>query len=401
MSKSIKLGILPPLLLAIIFSITGCSAESKPPSAINDATIASYRDIPGLTDEEINAIEELKRSAQSFSYGSLLSTEAFVLPDGANQGFAAKFCELLSELFDMPFAHELYDWTNLKSGIDAKTIDFSGDFVPTPERHIIYFMTHPIAQRALGVFTYGDRIKIESEFDLNGLRIGFLEGSVHANAVRETYPALSFETVNVQHTAEGLGKLESGLIDAYIMESVDKIIFQDNHSIRFTEVLPLVYNPVSLTTAKDELKVIISVINKYIAAGGEHRLQELYGSGDFEYSRYILSQSFTDDEAAYIANLNALGRKVPVALEHDQYPVCFYNKNDNEFQGIVPDMLNEISLLTGIKFDIVTKSDTPFYRMLEMLDTGEAAFVSEMLFTPERQNKFLWSDPYFTSRYSL
>jgi len=391
-----KKVILLPIILSIFFTID-CS--QKPSFDIK--AITSYRDIPGVTDEEIALIEELRRSRQSFSYGSLLSTEAFVQPDGKISGFAVKFTELLSSLFGIQFVYELYDWTTLKNGIDEKTIDFSGDFIPTAERRLIYSMTHPIAQRALGVFTYGDSIKLESELSLDGLRIGFLAGSVHASAVRATYPTLNFEVVNVQHTDEGIKKLRSGIIDAYIMESVDKVVFIENPSIRFWEVIPLVFNPVSLTTANPDLKAIISVFDKYITAGGIYYLHELYTAGNFEYSRYMLSLPLTKEETAYLARLAAGRHKVPVALEHDTYPICFYNHTDNEFQGIVPDMLRQLSLLTGIEFEVVTKSDTPFYRMLEMLETGEAAFVSELLFTPERQHKFLWSKPYYISRFAL
>ena len=387
------------LFILIATGVFGCAVKQEQSFNINE--INSFHDIPGITEQEIKEIEALQKTVREFSYGSLYSTEAFLKPDGNLTGFAVNFSQLLSRLFDIPFTPTLYDWTTLKNGIDETIIDFSGDFIPTPERRLIYHMSHPIAQRSLGVFTYGDEIRIESESSLNGLRIGFLEGSVHARVVAETYPALDFEVVNVQHTDEGISLLKSGEIDAYVMESVDKIIFAEESKIKFWEVIPLVYNPVSLTTANPDFKVIIDVVDKFIAAGGIYHLHELYIEGNIEYARFVLHLSFTEEQKAFLDNLTVTGTKIPVALEHDTYPICFYNHTDQEFQGIAPDILRQISQLTGIEFEVVTESDTPFYQMLEMLNTGEAAFVSELLYTDERAPRFLWSEPYYTSSFAL
>jgi len=391
--------ILSLLFILITTVFIGCAIKQE--QSFDISTINSFREIPGITEQEIKEIEALQNKIPEFSYGCLYSTEAFHKLDGNLTGFAISFSQILSHLFDIPFTPALYDWTTLKNGIDEKAIDFSSDFIPTPERHLVYHMSHPVAQRTLGVFTYGDEIRLESEFSLNGLRIGFLEGSVHARVVAETYPTLDFSVVNVQHTDEGISRLKSGEIDAYVMESVEKIIFAEVPEIKFWEVIPLVYNPVSLTTANPDFKVIIDVVDKFIAAGGIYHLHELYITGNLKYAKHVLHLSFTEQQKAFLSNLAATGAKIPVALEHDTYPICFYNHTDREFQGIAPDILRQISLLTGIEFEVVTESDTPFHRMLEMLNTGEAALVSELLYTDDRAPRFLWSDPYYTSRFAL
>ncbi|MDR0443682.1 MAG: response regulator, partial [Treponema sp.] len=154
-------------------------------------------------------------------------------------------------------------------------------------------------------------------------------------------------------------------------------------------------------TKNPDLKPIISVVDKYIEAGGIDHLFYLYDYGRREYAKHELRRTFTGEEIAYIENLEKSGLKIPVALEHDYYPVCFFNKKDNEFQGSMPDMLKEISLLTGIQFQIVTGIDTPFYKALEMVDRREAAFVSALGYTPERKEKYLWSERYYTCYYAL
>ena len=363
------------------------------------STISSYKEIPGVTEDEIEAIEALKAAGERFVYGHLLSTEAFIQEDGTNAGFTTMFCKLLSDLFGLPFAQEFFTWDILKSRVESGVIDFTGELTPTAERQQIYFMTEPIAQRSLTVFTYGDSVKLETDLDLNGLNIGFFKGAITASFLLNAYPSLKFNVVNVPNTVEAYDMLKSGAIDALIIESVGKIVFMDCPPIRCANVIPLVYTPVSLMTPKAELAPVVSVVNKYIAAGGISVLYELYKAGNYEYSKHVLYRSFSDEERAY---LNGLTAKVPVAMEFDNYPSSFYNKREKEFQGISIDVLSEINRLIGLEFEAVNGIDTPISELLEMLKAGEASLVTLLLITEERKRKFLWHEsPFYSSPYSF
>ena len=122
------------LLFFVVCGICSCFQGSLAKNNIDIGSITSYRDIPGITFGEIAVIEELKSERKSFSYGSLLSTETFILPDGTYAGFTFLFCELLSNLFGIPFVVEIHDWDELKSGFDKQDLDFTGELTPTPER---------------------------------------------------------------------------------------------------------------------------------------------------------------------------------------------------------------------------------------------------------------------------
>ena len=377
--------------------ISGCHLESDLVFDID--FIVSYRDIPGITDKEIEEIEKLKLSRESFSYGTLFSTEAFLLSNGEHAGFTEMFCSLLSELFGIRFVMEIYEWDILKSGIDNKTIDFTGELTPTAERHQYYFMSYAIAQRSLTVFTYEDSLTVTSENDLNGLKIGFWNESITAASILNAYPYLDFEVVNIRNYEDADLKLKSGDIDALIMESVERIAFFDSPNITTMEVTPLVYTPVSLATANPELEAIISVVNKYIAVGGINKLNKLYKDGYSDFKKHMVLNSFTEEELEY---LNGLNGAVPVGYEFDTYPVCFYDETEEIFQGIAVDILAEITMLTGIEFVVANNKDTPWAEILEMLRTGEVALVSELFKTEERKEHFLWAEkPYFSSPYAF
>ena len=385
------------LVCAAVSIITGCFPASKSSDGVTN--ISSYRHIPGITDEEIAAVEALKSSGRSLHYESLLSTEAFVFPDGTNAGFTAAFTKLLSELFEIPFVPVFYEWETLKSRITGKYTDFTGDLTPTAQRKEKFFMTEPIAYRSLSVFTYGDSLKLESELDLDGLKIGFLKGSIIPELISRAYPALKFEKIDTKNNCDAVKMMRDGTIDAFITGFVEKISFSDYPNVRVSNILPLVYAPVSMATAKSELQPIISVVNKYIAAGGNKKLHELYRAGNYEYVKYVLGKSFTAEENAYIKNS---GARVPIALESDNYPISFYNREEGEFQGIAIDVLEEISKLTGIEFYAVSENDALWAEVFEIFKSGKAAAVTSLFVTEERKEYFLWNDtPYMTSPYAF
>jgi len=68
----------------------------------------------------------------------------------------------------------------------------------------------------------------------------------------------------------------------------------------------------------------------------------------------------------------------------------------------VSDILAEISRLTDIEFEAGTDKNTTWVEILEKLETGDVAMVSELRHNEKREEDFLWADvPYFTFRNAL
>ncbi|MCL1829036.1 MAG: GGDEF domain-containing protein [Oscillospiraceae bacterium] len=363
-------------------------------------SIKTYRDIPGLTVEEISEIEKLTSKRDFFSYGACLATEAFELPDGSLSGFASKFCDLLSELFETEFIPEIYDWDILIADLASGAVDFTGELTATEERMKIYGMSLPIAERMLRIFTLTDS-EIETEADVNDLKLGFLTDSVTADSVLESYN-LTFECVDVDNYEAAAAMLNSGEIDAFIEEAVADPAFSEYDFIKSRVFFPMVHDPVSMTAADPELAPLIYAVSKYIEAGGFDRLYELYREGDFEYSKYKLNKSFTDKERAYADDLINRGAAVTVAYEHDNYPVSFYNEKDGEFEGIAVDVLAEIGRLTDIRFEPAASTDETWAEIFEKLNSGEACMVPQLLSSGSYNDSLLWgASPYAHSHFTL
>jgi PAS domain S-box-containing protein len=381
---------------AALFGAAGCFGDTR--SGFDISRIQTYRDIPGITDEEIAAIERMKSERDNLSYAAMPTREAFIQPDGTYAGFTPAFCELLTELFEIEFVLEFYSWDDLKGGIDSHALDFTGELTPTPARRLMYYMTSPIAERTLAVLFTPDN-SIAALDDLNGLRIGFLEGTITEQSVRDMYPGLEFEAVAAKNTDEITDMLLSRHIDAHIIDSVSSIVYEKYDFISPEYVFPLMYTPVSLTTANSDLRHIITAFDKYLTAGGNNELYRIYKQGELQYAEFEFFESLTPQQRAYVADLEARGAGVPVALEYDNYPICFYNSEENEFQGMVPDILHEISLLTGLRFEVVNDENTTWNEILGMLRIGEAAMVSELKKTDERAEFYIWPQGYYHTSY--
>ncbi|MCL1889810.1 MAG: GGDEF domain-containing protein [Desulfovibrionaceae bacterium] len=379
-------------LLAIIGSSAGRGAAS-------DTT--SYRDIPGVTAEEISAIEALKTVRKKFSYGAMLATEAFILPDGSQAGFTIKLCALLTKLFGLPFVPEICEWDDMLNRLNARSLDFTGELTPTEERMLTYGMSFPIAERMLRIFMHADSNAIQTETDLNGLKIGFLEGSITADSIKKAYP-VAFQPVDVENYHNAAMMIRDGEIDAFIDEGVSDPVFSEYPFVRSAVFFPMVHSPVSMTTANPDLAPIISVLNKYIASGGVDKLYALYKEGDLEYARHKLHRSFTDEEKAYMDDFRQRGAAIGVAFELDNYPVGFYNTKEKEFQGIAADVLKEISRLTDMQFEMAAAHGGTWAEILDKLESGEIHMVAQLLHSKARIEHFLWGAvPYSRSYYAI
>ena len=387
------------VLAAIIILLTACSPANQREHVIQ-RTYQSYREIPGVTQEDIAAIDDLLTKKPELLCGFPLSTEAFYSEDGSVGGFVSLLYGRMSELFGFTFNYQVCDWDQLLEKIESKEIDLTAEFTPTPARLENYFMTEPIIQRAIKVFTKKG-IELKDIAKKRPIRCAFITGSTIYPLVDASWD-IPFEPVFIDGESEIANYFINDEIDAYIDESVMESLFDSYNFIESTEYYPLNYSPVSLTTANPELAPIINVMQKYLRNGGLAELSELYSLGNKDYLRQQLYTLLTEEEKAYIQQHNSDTSAVSMACEIDDYPSCFYNLQEKEFQGSAIDVMNKITDLTDLRFTPETQPHTAWAELLLGLENGEYAFTNELIQTASRQGRFLWADePYYTNNYAL
>ena len=387
------------MFLLFAFLITGCSGIK--PQESSQPEYQSYKEIPTVTQEEIAAIEALKAKKTGFVYGFPLSTEAFYENDGTLNGFTTLLFGRMSELFGFDFIPVACEWNELVAKVDSGEIDFTSEFSQTPERLSKYLMTTSINQRVIKVFSNINNDDLNTLSKKRAIRCGFLKGSNTYSIVESSWN-IPFEPVFIDGESLVVDYFLNDKIDAYIAESVMESIFARHDFIKSDEYYPLHYSPVSLTTGNLEFKPIIDVMQKYLENGGLSEIAELHNIGMNEYLKHRLNVFLTDEEKEYIKNHSSDDSAIMMAVEAENYPSCFFNPKDNEFQGTAIDMLKQISDLTGLKFEQGNETNDSWAQLLEDLENGKYSIVTELLQTNNRKGRFLWSeDPYYMDNYVL
>ncbi|MDR3000256.1 MAG: transporter substrate-binding domain-containing protein [Fibromonadaceae bacterium] len=352
------------------------------------AAHSSYRDIPGVTAKEIEAIEKLKKKRDFFIYGMNPSTETFLDESGKINGFSALFCEWLSELFGIRFVPEFLHSANLAEIVQKGRIDFSGDVKVTEERRKFILATDPIALRSIKMFRLKDSPSIKDIAQTRLPRYAFIKETVSVADVAAVTEPGSYEALEFDILEDFYKVLQSGTADAFVGLNPLESLFDKYDDIVIKDFLPLIFSPVSMITAKPELEPIISVVQKAIENGATAHLTELYNQGYSKYKKHKFFASLNEEEKTYIQNTDT----VPVAAQYFNYPIIFYDKHKGKWDGIVVDLLNEVEKLSGLSFKIVNNKNTEMRELIQILSDGRAHIFSDLVLSEERAPFFIWGD---------
>jgi len=374
-------------LLFCVLWTTPCSAGAQQKNRPASYEFRSLHEIPGVTADEIKAIEAIRAKYDSLVFANDYGTELFKDKDGNLDGFVVLLCEWLTALFKIPFKVQIYEWDNLLENLKSGHIAFTGELTSTPERLKTHFMTSPIAERPIIIVRKKESAAITEIAQKRLLRYGFLDGAI-TNADVTAQTDYSFETVYADNYEAAHNLLKNGYIDAFFDESVAEAFFGVYEDLAITNFLPLIFSPVSMSTQNKELKPIISVMDKALQSGAIRHLIKLYNQGYNRYKRELVNNRLTEEEKKYIAG----NPVIPFAAEYSNYPISFYDTRSKEWSGIAFDLLSEIEELTGLKFKRANELGTEFPQLVEMLKNGEVSIISELIQTKERENDFLWPE---------
>ncbi|MCL2028942.1 MAG: transporter substrate-binding domain-containing protein [Deltaproteobacteria bacterium] len=390
------------LILAVLCpaGLSACfTAPRKSPEDFFDINrIKSYRDIPGVTDGEIKAIEALKNRREHFVYAMTLTSEAFENDNGEVAGYSALLCQWLTEFFGIRFQPEIFHSNELFEKLEAHEIDFSGSMMPTEERLKRYYMTDAVTERQIVIMRLaGSRelIQIKAE---RPFKYAFLAGTpLEESIARVTEPG-TYEPVWVKNYQEAYNVLENGAADAFIGPRVADASFIEYGGLIIEDYIPIVFSPIAIATANPELRPIISVITKALRNGAMPHLNHLYNQGSDEYRKYKFFASLDEEEKAYLQNTVS----VPLAAQYFNYPIVFYNNHERKWDGITFDLLREVEKITGLAFQVVNDEYTEMADLTAMLNDGRAHVFSDLIFSAEWEPHYIWGEyKYMSDQFAL
>jgi PAS domain S-box-containing protein len=349
---------------------------------------STLEEIPGITREDIEAIEALRETYDYFIFGMPISTELYINRYEVLSGFSVQFCQWMTDLFGVTFVPVLYEWLDLLDGMASGEIHFSGELTPTAARREEYKMTSAIASRTLNVFRYAGSKPFHEITSERPLLCGFIRGTATIQAVTNemaqgTYEIIEFPNIDYIYAA-----LQSGEIDAFFYSEVMDIHFINYENIVVSNFFPLIFMPVSLMTRISELEPVITIVEKILNNGGLHYLTTMYNQAHREYQRFKLYSQFTEEERAFIIEQPS----VNIGVDPANYPGCFFDFREGKWAGMFLDVLDEISALTGLAFVRVNDEFTEWPEIYAMLKSGEISLVPELTHSLEWGDQFIWPE---------
>ncbi|MDR1079617.1 MAG: response regulator, partial [Deltaproteobacteria bacterium] len=349
------------LALCLTFSLLAAasllvSCEPRSLHQRDETSVLSYirdfRSIPGITQAEINAIEAFQAQSRVFSFGTLQSAESFRNQSGKMAGFLPAFTGFLSDMLHLQFEHAFYERGELGTALSQGWLDFASEVEAGAPDGSSFFLTDPIYERIVKAF------KRKGADDLRELALrkvpvfGFMTGTSIRERVLEA-TAFHVRAENVGSYGEAADRLLDGTLDAFFEESSALAFFDSYAEVASEDYFPPIDLPLSFATGNPELSPVITVVQKFILAGGDEYLSRLYAESSMDNQRNLFESSLDRDQIEWLRAFKDSGARIRVAAESDNYPVSFFNSQTQTFEGIAHDSLQEVARLTGLGFEIV------------------------------------------------
>ncbi|MDR3353551.1 MAG: transporter substrate-binding domain-containing protein, partial [Synergistaceae bacterium] len=346
-------------------------------------------------------MEELRKKRRSFVYAMDLSTETFYDVNNEIRGYSVLLCDWLGKLFGVPFVPEIRDFKDILAGLESLEVDFTGELALTGEFSKDYFMTNPIAERPIKLMRImGSEPLSRTALD-RPLRYAFRSDRAVYNNI-SPFIQESFDAVFVNDDADAYRRLKSGDVDALFDDGTREIFFDKFGDVIAEDYFPLIYSRMPLSTKNPELEPIVRIVRRALLSGAKHHFVDLYNLGHQEYLRNKLFSQFTSDELSYINLHTATRSAIPIAAEHDNYPISFYNKQEDEWQGIAFDVLRDVEKLTGLTFERANVEPVDRSKLMDMLEDGTASIITALTSYRVADGRFLNAgSPYHTGYYAL
>jgi signal transduction histidine kinase/DNA-binding response OmpR family regulator len=399
------------LSLSLLIAMTACSSQSNGNAITDQSSVTSikgsdpfpyesYKDIPGVTNEEIAAIDTFITKHPTIIYGSPYSSYAFSDEDGNLAGYYASLAAWLGDLFGVPFELKLFSFPDLKAGLISEDIQIAPSYLAPTAFDGTRITTDVISQHAVRYVSKHTSTALGELSLSKTLVAGYLDGS-NSVKVAQVYLDRDFNsnyTIKPFATKEDAeAALSVGSIDLFVADGTIIDTYRTSDSLSIGDFNAQVYQDVTLMSCSAGMQPFISVINKAIDEGALLEINSLAKEGLQKYYHTAFLSSLTPVEKSYYENLISEGKAIPIAAHPSNYPFDYYDEGLQSYQGIGIDVLASISTVTGLSFTPMNSKDASWPEVLAMVEKGELPMAAELARTPEREDRFLWSHESFAT----
>ncbi len=299
-------------------------------------------------------------------------------------GIAADYLKLISQKSGLQFDVVSGVWVDVLNKVKANELDGLSCVVKTKQREKYLDFTQTYLSLPLAIVVQSSNNDIKDLLDLSGKTIALNKGSYLDEWIKKNHPE-----INIYYTSsnvKALEALESHNVDAYIGNIAVASYIMKNQlllNLKIVHIIDGLDTKVSIATTKKN-KILHSIIEKSLSMiTNEERMTIL--------SKWY-TKKHTDNKVFLTTKEKDWIKKhiVKVAVEKDWAPYDFVDSN-GKYTGIANDYLDEITKLTGLKFDKIvgTWNDN-----LEKLKAKDIDLIDAIYYTKDRSKYLSFTKDY-------
>ncbi len=377
LNRYIKIGII--ISICLLINVAFGRSEHTFAMAINPEFEAK------LSPEELLWLTAHHNETFTVGLDAIAGMEYFQI-DGSEKGYLIEIVSLLSDKLgiDMKLMPEL-SWNQAVDGLASGDIHVLFGANPTEERRKTMSFTDPIYSVPYSVLSRTNG-SVQNIGDMNGKKIGYLEGDAIVELFKEAYPNLSSTPLFFQSQKDALAVLYRGDIDAFITSGGDVVYdylfeFPKLKVVANLEALRSLMTFSSLKSNETLIGILTKAISTY-----KVEVSEMLDMARKQYIRKILNLSSDEKEWLKMHPI------IKVGVANDYMPIDYYS--DGKYNGIAGHFLNTFVDLIGIEIIAVPGS---FDAVYEMMKNGEID-VLNMAKTEDRIDKFIFTEAFSNER---
>lgn len=306
---------------------------------------------------------------------------------GKNYGYVPKLAEIIGKELGIPVQLAAdRSWGEVFEDLKNNGITILFGANETPERLTYMAFTEPVLRYPYAVFALKDS-SIQTLGDLDGKRLGFIDGDFIQQHLPETYSQIRFTPMVFMNQYSGLQGLLNHEVDGFITSGGGvKYDFLFNYpAVSFIGEIDTITSDMTFSTRKENA-VLTGILDKVIRKHQDTAIRQAISEAEQTYNRKILQM--TQEEAAW---LDRDGTAV-VGLADDYLPFDYYD--NGQYKGISGAVLDRIREITGIQFTVKKGSFNDLYK--QAVD-GEVDILNLAL-TEDRLDHFIYPRPISNER---
>lgn len=312
------------------------------------------------------------------------------------EGITADYAALIAQMLNVTIQVQRYEHRDdVIAALKRGEVDFLGtaNGYEAADRQLKLSRSYANDQPTL-VTRVGDSQALSAE--LEGKRLAMLYHYMQPEVVAAYYADASLQLY--PSTFEAIGAVAFGQADVYLGDAIStNYLINKNHlnNVRMADFSSLEVNPFAFAVDGDNLRLlrIVNAALEMIPVSEQMEILRRWSSGNLG----VVGRERLRLSASEQRWLDKHPRVKVTALDKFQ-PLSFFNEH-GQLQGLSAEVLAQISLRTGLKFDVVRGDSLP--RQVSQVSEGSADMIAFITPSMAREDLIRFTRPYLSNPFVL